>query len=83
MTFSYLDGETGETRDFLQITRLTGSSREIKAARAGQMVLRRQPEVIYTARFLEANNGWAYAMDEETLRGAFSLITTEWAPSDS
>ena len=83
VTFSYLDGETGETRDFLQITRLTGSSREIKAARAGQMVLRRQPEVIYTARFLEANNGWAYAMDEETLRGAFSLITTEWAPSDS
>ena len=66
-----------------EITRLTGSSREIKAARGGRIILRRQPEAIYTAELLEANDGWAYGMTEEQLREAFSLITTEWSPGDS
>ena len=83
VTFSYRQGGTEDLREFLRISRLTGSGREARAARGGRMILRRQPEVIYTAEFLDADGGWDYAMDEEELREAFNLITTEWAPSDS
>ena len=76
------DGET-PPRDFLQITRLTGSSREIKAARGGRIILRRQPEAIFTAELLEANQDWEYGLTEEEIREAFSLIITEWTASDS
>ena len=83
VTFSYRQGGTEDLREFLRISRLTGSGREARAARGGRMILRRQPEVIYTAEFLDADGGWDCAMDEEELREAFNLITTEWAPSDS
>ena len=83
VTFSYRQGGTEDLREFLRISRLTGSGREARAARGGRMILRRQPEVIYTAEFLDADGGWDYAMDEEELREAFNLITTECAPSDS
>lgn len=83
VTFAYRQGGTEDLREFLRISRLTGSGREARAARGGRMILRRQPEVIYTAEFLDADGGWDYAMDEEELREAFNLITTEWAPSDS
>ena len=83
VTFSYRQGGTEDLREFLRISRLTGSGREARAARGGRMILRRQPEVIYTAEFLDADGGWDYAMDEEELREAFNLITPEWAPSDS
>ena len=83
VTFAYLDGDTGLPQSFLEIKRLTGSNREIKAARSGRIILRRQPEAIYTAEFLAANAQWEYGISEEELRESFSLITTEWAPSDS
>ena len=83
VTFAYRQGGTEDLREFLRISRLTGSGREARAARGGRMILRRQPEVIYTAEFLDADGGWDCAMDEEELREAFNLSTTEWAPSDS
>ena len=83
VTFAYLEGEAGIPRAFLEIKKLTGSSREIRAVRGERIILRRQPEAIYTAEFLEHNDGWAYGISEEALREAFSLITTEWVPSDS
>ena len=83
VTFAYLEGEAGIPRAFLEIKKLTGSSREIKAIRGERIILRRQPEAIYTAEFLEGNDGWTYGISEEDLREAFSLITVEWAPSDS
>ena len=83
VTFSYRQGGTEDLREFLRISRLTGSGREARAARGGRMILRRQPEVIYTAEFLDDDGGWDWAKDEEELREAFNLITTEWAPSDS
>lgn len=69
---------------FLRITTITGASREIKAVRGSQFLLsRRQPETIYTAELLEANDNWAYGVTADEVRAAFSLITPEWTVGDT
>ncbi len=83
VTFSIRGDETVPPRDFLRITRLTGSSREIKAARGGRIILRRQPEAIFTAELLDANGDWEFGLTEEQVREAFSLIIMEWSAGDS
>ena len=83
VTFSIQGDGTEPPRDFLRITKLTGSNREIQATRAGRIILRRQPEIIYTAELLEANSGWEYGLTEDEVREAFNLITTEWTAGDS
>ena len=83
VTFAFWDPAEKRYEDFLRITRLTGSSREIKAARGSRIILRRQPETIFTAELLEANSRWEHGLTEDQVREAFSLITTEWAASDS
>ena len=55
VTFSYR-GDSGEPpQDVLRITKLTGSGREARATRGGRVILRRLPEIIYTAELLDAN----------------------------
>ena len=83
VTFSIQGDGTEPPRDFLRITKLTGSNREIQATRAGRIILRRQPEIIYTAELLEANSGWEYGLTEDEVREAFNLITTEWTAGES
>ena len=83
VTFSIQGDGTEPPRDFLRITKLTGSNREVQATRAGRIILRRQPEIIYTAELLEANSGWEYGLTEDEVREAFNLITTEWTAGDS
>ena len=83
VTFSYR-GDSGEPpQDVLRITKLTGSGREARATRGGRVILRRLPEIIYTAELLDANGGWEYGLTEDEVREAFSLITTEWSAGDS
>ena len=83
VTFSYR-GDSGEPpQDVLRITKLTGSGREARATRGGRVILRRLPEIIYTAELLDANGSWEYGLTEDEVREAFSLITTEWSAGDS
>ena len=83
VTFSVRGDENAPPQDFLRITKLMGSSREIRAARGGRIILRRQPEAIFTAELLEGNNGWEHGLTEDQVREAFSLILTEWTAGDS
>ena len=83
VTFSYR-GDSGEPpQDVLRITKLTGSGREARATRGGRVILRRLPEIIYTAELLDTNGSWEYGLTEDEVREAFSLITTEWSAGDS
>ena len=84
VTFSILGADMTEAPEpFLQITTLTGSSREIKATRGGRIILRRQVERIFTAELLEAGKTWQYGITEDQVREAFNLITTEWMAGDN
>ena len=84
VTFSILGENVGDpAQEFLKITTLTGSSREIKATRGGRIILRRQVERIFTAELLEANATWEYGLTEDEIQTAFNLITTEWIAGDN
>lgn len=83
VTFSIQGDGAEPPQDFLRITKLTGSSREVRATRGGRIILRRLPEIIYTAELLDANSGWEYGLTEDEVREAFNLITTEWTAGDS
>ena len=82
-TFYVLGGDGEEAEPFLRITAITGSNREYRAVRSGRFLLSRQPEIIYTAELLEANENWKYGITADGVREAFSLITTEWAAGDN
>lgn len=81
VTFSYRDG--GLMREFLKISAVTGSSREIKAVRGGRFILSRRAETIYSAELLAANADWSHGMTDGELRGAFNLITGDWLAGDN
>ena len=81
-TFYILGGDE-EAEPFLRITAITGSSREYRAVRGNRFLLSRQPEIIYTAELLDANENWKYGITADGVREAFSLITTEWAAGDN
>lgn len=83
VTFSYRGDGEEPPQDVLRITKLTGSGREARATRGGRVILRRLPEIIYTAELLDANGSWEYGLTEDEVREAFSLITTEWSAGDS
>lgn len=84
VTFSILgEDPEAEPQPFLQITTLTGSSREIKATRGGRIILRRQVERIFTAELFEAGETWEYGITEDEVRESFNLITTEWMTGDN
>ena len=72
-----------DLRDVPADQRLTGSGREIRAARGGRIILRRQPEAIYTRSSWKPTAAGPTAMTEDEVREAFSLITTEWTAGDS
>lgn len=80
----YICEEPQELEPFLRITAITGTSREVKAVRGNRFILsRRQPETIYTAELLEANDGWEYGLTPDEVRAAFSMIMPEWAAGDN
>lgn len=83
VTFYAREGGGRSAEPFLQITAITGASREVKAVRGNRFLLsRRQPETIYTAELLDANSGWAYGVTADEVRSAFSLILPEWTAGD-
>ena len=83
VTFTYREDGSRIFRDFLKITALTGSNREVSATRGSRVVLSRQAETIYTAELLEANASWAYGVSEDEVRELFRLIVPEWTTGDN
>ena len=82
VTFYMLNEEGVRDAAILRITALTGTGREIRAARGSRFPLSRQSDVIYTAELPEIPP-WDQAMTAEEVRGAFSLIAREWIPGDN
>lgn len=84
VTFYMCRDGSWEPEPFLRISTITGASREVKAVRGNRFILgRRQPETIYTAELLDANNDWAYGLTPDEVRAAFSMIVPEWAVGDN
>lgn len=73
-----------EPEPFLRIAAVTGANREVRAVRGNRFILsRRQPETIYTAELLDANDAWACGITADEVRSAFSLIIPEWTTGDT
>ena len=70
-------------KPFLRIFSITGSNREIRAVRGNRFVLSRQPETIYAAEFLAANESWRYGATMDEVRAAFNPILKEWSAGDN
>ena len=70
-------------REFLKISTLTGSDREVKAVRGSRFSLGRKDETTYVAELLDANGGWEFGVTENEVREAFKLITAEWSAGDA
>ena len=74
----------GDSRQFLRISALSGSGREMRAVRGNRFIIGRRTEIIYTAELPDADAGRGFSMTEEELRSAFSLIVREdWLTSDN
>lgn len=72
-----------DDRPFLRVSALTGAGRDMRAVRNGRFVIGRRTETIYTAE-LPDKSGADFAMTDEALRSAFSLIVREdWLTSDN
>ena len=83
IVFSVIGQDGISFQDFLEISTITGSSREYKAARNNRFVLKREVDTIYAAAFLDGNEGWPYAIDQEELNQRFRLIVREWDSGDN
>lgn len=68
---------------FLRIAAYTGTNRELRAVRGNQFLLSRQPETIYTAELLEANESWEHGATADEIRAGFSLILSEWTTGNN
>ena len=67
VTFSYR-GDSGEPpQDVLRITKLTAPAAR-QSHPGGRVILRRLPEIIYTAELLDANGSWEYGLTEDEVR---------------
>lgn len=79
----YIRESGKEPAPFLRIAAVTGTNREIKAVRGNRFLLSRQPDTLYTAELLEANDAWQYGVTADEVRAAFSLIQTEWIAGEN
>ncbi len=82
VTFYVTNEEGVRGAAILRITALTGTGREVRAARGNRFPLSRQSAAIYTAELPETPP-WDHGMTAEEVRAAFSLIAREWIPGDN
>ena len=68
----------GKIVDFLTIFTLTGENRREWAEIQGRMTLTKQTDTIYAAQILTDPAIWPNCPTEESVRGGFRLIYTEW-----
>lgn len=83
VTFLIRGDGTASPREFLKISTLTGSDREVRAVRGNRFSLGRKDETTYVAELLEANNTWEFGVTENEVREAFKLTTAEWPVGDA
>ncbi|MCI2057791.1 MAG: VCBS repeat-containing protein [Oscillibacter sp.] len=77
-------GDAGSVpQEFLKIYTITGSNRAVNAARGNRFLLVRQAETIYAAELLNQDGTWQSGVTEDSLRGRFNLITSEWTSNDN
>lgn len=69
-----------EPEEFLTIYRLTGSNRTFRAAVDGRVVLFEGSDVIYAAKFRDAE--WDCGLDSDTLRERFHRVKVDWSDED-
>jgi hypothetical protein len=81
VTFSTRGAAGVPPQDFLAIYTITGESRESRALRDSRFVLSRLAETIFSAKLLDGSG--EMGLTEDSLRSAFSLITTEWVAGDN
>lgn len=77
VVFSHI-GDDGSAVPFLAVYRLTGSSKERRAAQAGRFLLLSpdaEDDALYAAQFLEC--GWDCGLDEDGLKANFHLIRSD------
>ena len=80
--FSYR-ADNGTYVDFMAIYTLTGNNRTYKSTQNNRFVLKTQVSTIYSAAFLEGNEDWRHAIDQEELNERFRLIVKEWATGEN
>lgn len=78
--FFYQDGT--ELHELFRLYTLKGENRELRANRDGRFRLRTQSNTVYAGE-LAADVPQELALDEETARGLFSLIVTDWSGGEN
>lgn len=77
--FSYFDNPNGtKYDDFLKIYRLSGENADERATQNGKKLLLINNAVSYAFEFLAEPNSFGLTFDENTIRGNFRLMHSEW-----
>lgn len=77
VSFYYLMDEFSEPEEFLTVYRLTGTNRSYRAAIDNRFVLFESSDVIYAAKFKDAD--WDCGLDSDDLLERFNRIKIDWS----
>jgi len=76
--FSYIAGEDGPYLDFLKVHRITGETREERAAQPGRVMLSSEGMAVYAFELLAQPNSFGLTFDESLIKENFRLIYSDW-----
>ena len=75
--FSYIAGED-EPLDFLKVHRITGETREERAAQPGRVMLSSEGMAVYAFELVAQPNSFGLTFDEALIKENFRLIYSDW-----
>ena len=78
VVFSFIEGEEGPYRDFLNIYRLTGDKAEERAAQQNRVMLMSEGVAVYAFELLAPPNSFGLSFDEALVINNFRLIYSDW-----
>ena len=81
-TFYSVRGRSAED-ELMTIYTLTGSDREVQAAKSGRSILRRLADRVYAVSYAPAYSQWRYAVEAKTLEENFKAIINRWSMSEN
>ena len=81
-TFYSVRGRSVED-ELMTIYTLTGSDREVQAAKSGRSILRRLADRVYAVSYAPAYSQWRYAVEAKTLEENFKAIINRWSMSEN
>ena len=76
--FSYIAGEDGPYEDFLKVHRITGETREERAAQPGRVMLSSEGMAVYAFELLAQPNSFGLTFSEALIMENFRLIYSDW-----